>query len=430
MRAGVFLCECGGNISGVVDLEPLAEHARSLDGVVAVSINQFLCGTEGRILIEKAAEERGLDHFVIASCSPRFQGPTFERIARELKLGENAVAFANIREGCSFIHKDEPERAQEKARKIVDGAVARLRHMSDLPRRRTFLNRSALVVGGGIAGMTAAEELAASGIEVHLVERQPSLGGYMARLSKTFPTEDCAMCSLAPRLTSTALEGRVHVHTLTEVDEITGPPGEFRVKLRHRPRYVSEACVGCGECVPACPVKYPNDFDFGMSERKAIDRQFANAVPSTFAIEKRGWSPCKSACAVHTSAQGYVALIAAGRFEDAYRVASEPNPFSSVCGRVCTHPCETACARGAVDEPIAIAALKRFVADTVGPTLPVRRRRSSTRTAWPSSAPALPASPAPATSPTSATRSRCWRRRRCRAACSAPASPTTACPTT
>ena len=371
MRAGVFLCECGGNISAVVELEPLAEHARSLDGVVAVSINQFMCGTEGRILIEKAAEERGLDHFVIASCSPRFQGPTFERIARELKLGENAVAFANIREGCSFIHKDEPERAQDKARKIVDGAVARLRHMSDLPRRRTFLNRSALVVGGGIAGMTAAEELAASGIEVHLVERQPSLGGYMARLSKTFPTEDCAMCSLAPRLTSTALEGRVHVHTLTEVDEITGPPGEFRVKLRHRPRYVSEACVGCGECVPACPVKYPNDFDFGVSERKAIDRQFANAVPSTFAIEKRGWSPCKSACAVHTSAQGYVALIAAGRFEDAYRVASEPNPFSSVCGRVCTHLCENACTRAEVDEPIAIAALKRFVADTVGPTLPV-----------------------------------------------------------
>ena len=143
------------------------------------------------------------------------------------------------------------------------------------------------------------------------------------------------------------------------------------MKLRHRPRYVSEACVGCGECVPACPVKYPNDFDFGVSERKAIDRQFANAVPSTFAIEKKGWSPCKSACAVHTSAQGYVALIAAGRFEDAYRVASEPNPFSSVCGRICTHLCETACARGEVDEPIAIAALKRFVADTVGPTLPV-----------------------------------------------------------
>ena len=372
MRAGVFLCQCGGNISGVLDLEDLAAHARTLDGVSSVAINQFMCGTEGHDLISGAVEDRGLDHLVIASCSPRFQGPTFERIARELRLGENAVAFANLREGCSFIHKDQPELAQAKARKILEGAVARAHHMSALPRRRTFLSRSALVVGGGIAGMTAAEELAASGIDVHLVERQPSLGGYMARLSKTFPTEDCAMCSLAPRLTNTALEGRVHVHTLTEVDGISGPPGEFTVKLRHKPRYVSEACVGCGECVPVCPVRIPNDFDFGVSERRAIDRQFANAVPSTFSVNKKGWSPCKSACAVHTSAQGYVALVREGRLEDAYRVATEPNPFASVCGRVCTHLCETACQRGKVDEPVAIAALKRYVADAVGPTLPVQ----------------------------------------------------------
>ncbi len=372
MRAGVFLCECGGNISGVVEMEPLAAHARTLDGVVEVAVNQFMCGTEGRELIAEAVEERGLDHVVIASCSQRFQGPTFDRIARELKLGENAVAFANIREGCSFVHRHEPERAQEKAKKIVEGAVARARHQSDLPRRRTFLSRSALVVGGGIAGMSAAEELAAAGIDVHLVEREQSLGGYMAKLAKTFPTEDCAMCSLAPRLTSTALNGHIHIHTLTDVDEISGPPGEFRVTLRHHPRYVTEACVGCGECVPVCPVHYPSSYEEGVAERTAIYRPFANAVPSIFAVDKKGWSPCKSACAVHTSAQGYVALVAAGRFEDAYRVASEPNPFPSVCGRVCTALCETACARGSVDEPIAIAGLKRFVADSVGPTLPVQ----------------------------------------------------------
>ena len=367
MRAGVFLCECGGNISGVVDLEPLAEHARSLDGVVEVNVNQFMCGTEGRIMIEKAVEERGLDHFVIASCSPRFQGPTFERIARELKLGENAVAFGNIREGCSFIHKDEPERAQAKARKIVEGAVARLQHMSDLPRQRTFLNRSVLVVGGGIAGLSAAEELADAGIEVHLVEKQPSIGGYMSRLSKTFPTEDCAMCSLAPRLTNAATDSRIHIHALSDVTAITGPPGEFNVTVRHRPRYVDEKCVGCGECAAVCPVTYPNDFDFGVAERTAISRPFANAVPSTFAIDRKGWSPCKTACPVHTSAHGYVALVAKGRYDEAYRVASEPNPFPSVCGRICTHVCETECTRGNVEEPIAIAGIKRFVADNGAP---------------------------------------------------------------
>ena len=151
-------------------------------------------------------------------------------------------------------------------------------------------------MGGGIAGITAAEELAGAGIDVHLVEREQSLGGYMARLSKTFPTEDCAMCSLAPQLTGAALEPRVHIRTLTDVTEISGPPGEFRVKLRQRPRFVSEACVGCDDCTPACPVSVSSEFELGVAKRKAISRPFANAVPSLYAIDKRGASPCKTAC--------------------------------------------------------------------------------------------------------------------------------------
>ena len=211
---------------------------------------------------------------MIGSCSRRFQGPTFERIARELRLGENAVAFANLREGCSYIHQHEPEKAQKKAERIVAAAVARAHHQSDLSQQRTFLHRSALVVGGGIAGLSAAEELADAGIEVHLVERQQSIGGYMARLSKTFPTEDCAMCSLAPRLTNAATDSRIRIHALSNVTKITGPPGEFRVTVRHEPRYVSEKCVGCGQCAEACPVVLSNEFDFGVSERKAISRPF------------------------------------------------------------------------------------------------------------------------------------------------------------
>ena len=175
--------------------------------------------------IEEAVEERGLDHLVIGSCSRRFQGPTFERIARELRLGENAVAFANLREGCSFIHRDEPGGGAEEGREDPRRRpCARAAYQSDLPRSRTFLHRSALVVGGGIAGMSAAEELAEAGIEVHLVERQQSLGGYMARLSKTFPTEDCAMCSLAPRLTNAATDSRIHIHTLSEVTRSPARP--------------------------------------------------------------------------------------------------------------------------------------------------------------------------------------------------------------
>ena len=312
---------------------------------------------------QQAVEERGLDHFVIASCSPRFQGPTFERIARELRLGENAVAFGNIREGCSFVHTDEPERAQVKAKKIVEGAVA-WQHMSDLPRQRTFLNRSALVVGGGIAGISAAEELAAAGIEVHLVERQQSIGRLHGPAQRRPSRPRTAPCAASRRGSpARRTNSRIHIHSLSDVTSVTGPPGEFSITVRHRPRYVNENCVGCGECAAVCPVTYPNEFDFGVSERTAIARPFANAVPATFAVDRKGWSPCKTACPVHTSAQGYVALVAKGRYEEAYRVASEPNPFPSVCGRICTHVCETERTRGNVEEPIAIAGIKRFVAD-------------------------------------------------------------------
>ena len=371
-RSGVFLCECGGNISGVLDLPSLAARGRALDGVVNVAVCQFLCGAEGRRLIEGAVSSRGLDRIVVGACSRRFQGPIFERIARDLELGENSVAFANLREGCAFIHRLEPERAQRKAETILAAAVARAAQQRPLEPSRTFLHRSVLVVGGGIGGLSAAEELAGAGIEVHLVEREQSLGGYMARLSKTFPTEDCAMCSLGPRLANAATDSRIHVNTLSEVIAVSGPPGEFRVRVRHRPRFVSDQCVGCGACTAACPVELESEFDLGVTGRKAISRPFANAVPPTFAIDHRGWAPCTSTCPAHTSAQGYIALAAQGRWAEAYRVASEPNPFPSVCGRICPHACEDACTRGRLDEPVAIAGIKRFVADQVGTAVPVK----------------------------------------------------------
>jgi len=369
-RGGVFLCECGGNISGVLDVAALAAGGRSLDGVVCADVCQFMCGAEGRRLIEARVAERALDRLVVGACSRRFQGPTFERIARDLGLGENSVAFANLREGCAFIHRAEPERAQRKAEEILQAAVARAARQRPLQPSRSFLHRSALVVGGGIGGLSAAEELAGAGIDVHLVEREPSLGGYMARLAKTFPTEDCAMCSLGPRLANAATDPRIHVHALAEVVTVTGPPGEFRATVRHHPRFVTDQCVGCGKCADACPVELENGFDLGVSRRRAIWRPFANAVPPTFAIDHRGLAPCTSACPARTSAQGYIALAAQGRWEEAYRVASQPNPFPSVCGRICPHACEDACTRGRLDRPLAIAGLKRFVADRAAQAAP------------------------------------------------------------
>ena len=330
-----------------------------------------MCGTEGRRRIERAVQSRGLDHVVIGACSRRVQGPTFERIARELRLGENAVAFANLREGCSFVHRDEPEKAQKKAETILAAAVARASQQSDLKRSRTFLHRSAVVVGGGIGGLSAAEELADAGVDVHIVEREQSLGGYMARLSKTFPTEDCAMCSLAPRLANAATDSRIRVHTLSEVTAVSGPPGELRVRVLHRPSFVSERCVACGRCTTACPVELDSAFDFGVTKRKAIGRPFTNAVPAGFAIDHRGWAPCMVACPVHTATQGCVALVGQGRFAEAYELASRENPFPSVCGRICLHGCETECTRGRVDEVVAIAGIGRFIADRVETAPPV-----------------------------------------------------------
>lgn len=221
-----------------------------------------------------------------------------------------------------------------------------------------------MVVGGGIAGIQASLDLANSGIKVYLVENGISIGGVMAQLDKTFPTNDCSACILSPKLVEVGRHPNVEILTRRTVESVEGEAGRFKVKLRKAPRYVDlNKCTGCGDCAKVCPVSVPSDFNEGLSERQAIYRHFPQAIPSGFAIDKRGTSPCKAACPTHISVQGYVALIAAGKFKEALKLIKQDNPFPIVCGRVCNHPCETACMRGKVDEPIDIMHLKRFVAD-------------------------------------------------------------------
>jgi heterodisulfide reductase subunit A-like polyferredoxin len=244
---------------------------------------------------------------------------------------------------------------------------------------------SVLVVGAGIAGIQASLDLADSGFQVHLLESSPAIGGTMAQLDKTFPTNDCSMCILSPKVVECARHHNIHLMTWSELESLEGEAGRFRARIRHKPRLVNaDLCTGCSECTGVCPVEVPNGFDEGMAMRKAIYRPFPQAVPNIFAIDKQGTSPCKAACPAGTSAQGYVALIAAGRYAEALALSRKANPFSAVCGRVCYHPCETACSRQlAGDEPIAIAALKRFVAnwavahgDTPVEPLPVTREET------------------------------------------------------
>ena len=221
-----------------------------------------------------------------------------------------------------------------------------------------------MVVGSGIAGIQASLDLANSGIKVYLVEKGISIGGVMAQLDKTFPTNDCSACILSPKLVEVGRHPNVEILTRRKVAAVTGEAGRFQVRLTKEPRFVDLAkCTGCGDCANVCPVSLPSEFNENLNPRKAIYRQFPQAIPSAFAVDKIGTSPCKAACPTHISVQGYVALIAAGKYREALKLIKKDNPFPAVCGRVCDHPCETSCKRGEVDEPIDIMHLKRFVAD-------------------------------------------------------------------
>jgi heterodisulfide reductase subunit A-like polyferredoxin len=221
-----------------------------------------------------------------------------------------------------------------------------------------------MVVGSGIAGIQASLDLANSGMKVFLVEKGISIGGVMAQLDKTFPTNDCSACILSPKLVEVGRHPNVQIMTGRTVDAVEGEAGRFRVRMTKAPRFIDLAkCTGCGDCATVCPVSVPSDFNEKLNTRKAVYRHFPQAIPSGFAIDKLGTSPCKAACPTHISVQGYVALIAAGKFKEALKLIKRDNPFPIVCGRVCNHPCEAACKRGEVDEPIDIMHLKQFVAD-------------------------------------------------------------------
>jgi len=226
---------------------------------------------------------------------------------------------------------------------------------------------AALVVGAGIAGVQAALDLASSGIKVYLLEQLPAIGGKMVQLDKTFPTNDCAMCISSPKLVEAGRHLNIEILTQADLVRLEGSVGHFTATVRLHPRYINiDKCTGCGDCAEVCPIILPNPFNAYLDQRHAAHKLYPQAVPNAYAISKRGISPCRDACPTHQRAQGYIALIREGRYEDALRVIKEDNPFPGICGRICNHRCEDACNRGKlVDEPVSISALKRFVTDMV-----------------------------------------------------------------
>lgn len=285
-RVGVFVCWCGSNIAKTVDVEKVAEAAGKLPHVVYSTHYKYMCSEPGQNLVKEAIKEHKLDRVVVASCSPRLHEPTFQRCISEAGLNPYMFEMANIREHCSWVHEDR-EAATEKAIDLTAMAVAKAVRNEPLSRQQIPLTKKALVIGGGVAGIQAALDIADAGYEVTLVERTPSIGGRMAQYDKTFPTLDCAACILTPKMVDAASHPNIEIVTYAEVEKVSGFVGNFDVTIRKRARSVDmDKCTGCGVCYEKCPVKLPSEFECGLGQRKAIYVPFPQAVPNVPVIDR------------------------------------------------------------------------------------------------------------------------------------------------
>ncbi len=284
-RIGVYVCHCGSNIAGTVDTAEVARFAEGLDGVVVARDYKFMCSDPGQELIKNDIRELGINRVVVASCSPTMHEPTFRRACQEAGLNPYFFEMANIREHCSWVTED-PEKATEKAKALVSAAVSRVYYHQPLETREVPINPNTLIVGGGIAGIQAALKVADSEHKVYLVEKSASIGGHMAQLDKTFPTLDCSACILTPKMTLVGSHPYIELMSYSEVEEVSGYIGNFKVKIRKKARYVDEdKCTGCGKCQELCPIRVDNEFDVGLSQRTAIHIPFAQAVPNKAVID-------------------------------------------------------------------------------------------------------------------------------------------------
>ena len=283
-RIGVYVCHCGNNIAATVNVKEVAEFAASLRGVVVARDYMFMCSDPGQELIKNDIKEYGLNRVVVASCSPLLHERTFRRVCHDAGLNPYFFEMANIREHCSWVHDDG---ATEKAKELVRAAVMRVYYHQSLEPMEVPINPNTLIVGGGIAGIQAALDIANAGYKVYLVEREPSIGGHMIQLDKTFPTLDCSACILTPKMSDVGSHPNIELLTYSEVEEVSGYIGNFKVKLRKKARYVDEEkCTGCGVCQEKCPWKADSEFDVGLAKRKAIYIPFPQAVPNIPVIDK------------------------------------------------------------------------------------------------------------------------------------------------
>ncbi len=303
-RIGVYVCHCGTNIAGTIDVEAVRSYAESLSGVKVARAYKYMCSDPGQELMKEDIRAYGLERVVVASCSPSLHEATFRRAVAEGGINPYFFQMVNIREQDSWVHTDTAE-ATRKAKDLVRAAVHRVRFHTALERKRVSVNPAVMVVGGGIAGIHAALTMANAGKHVYLVEREPSIGGHMAQFDKTFPTLDCAACILTPKMTEVRANPNITLWAMAEVDGVDGYVGNYRVTVRHKPRFIVEdACVGCLECIEACVFqrgKFPDEFNLGLNMRKPVYIPFPQAVPPVVVIDQEACiefrtGRCKKTC--------------------------------------------------------------------------------------------------------------------------------------
>lgn len=287
-KIGVFVCHCGENISATVDCANVAETAANYDGVAFSVDYKYMCSDPGQNLIKSAIKEKGLDGVVVASCSPRMHEPTFRKACAEAGLNPFMCEMANLREHCSWVH-EKGEATTQKAVDLVRILVEKVKYNHSLSEIKVPVTKTALVIGGGIAGIQASLDIANTGHKVILIEKDPSIGGHMSQLSETFPTLDCSQCILTPRMVEVAQHPNITLYTYAELESLEGFIGNFKVKIRKKSKSLDEKlCTGCGMCTTKCPVKkIPSEFNEGLGKRTAIYVPFPQAVPNKPVIDRK-----------------------------------------------------------------------------------------------------------------------------------------------
>jgi len=294
-RIGIFVCECGGNIGDIIDVKAVVDAVKNWEGVAVAKYHKYLCSKPAQEMILEAIKKNNLDRVVVASCTPRMHLATFQSVLEQAGLNPYMLEFVNIREQSSWVHGPHASaEATRKAISLIKGGYQRSLELEPLETISEKGSREILIVGGGIAGITAALELGYLGFKVHLVERRPSIGGNMAKLTKVFPTLDCAQCILTPRMAEVGRNPNVNLLTYAEVQEVGGRPGNYNVKVFMKPRGVDvEKCRSCGVCAKVCPESVPDEFNEGLSQRKAAYIEFPQSVPSAYAIDFDACTKCR-----------------------------------------------------------------------------------------------------------------------------------------